>query len=153
MGQVVPVFEIAEMPTTGIDLGSLAEQLRASGDEVPSEGLVVETLRVAGIAIREFDLQPPDLEDVFIALIGFGALCYTGFGDVFSGLGISQNPDVDFPVVTVSVTLEGAAPEVMETDVADVIEDAVMLAAAAWIAKFAWSGLSLPILIVSFESW
>ena len=28
---------------------SLAEQLRASGDDVPSEGLVVETLRVAGL--------------------------------------------------------------------------------------------------------
>ena len=29
--------------------GSLAEQLRASGDDVPSEGLVVETMRVAGL--------------------------------------------------------------------------------------------------------
>jgi HD superfamily phosphohydrolase len=29
--------------------GSLAEQLRASGDYVPSEGLVVETMRVAGL--------------------------------------------------------------------------------------------------------
>jgi HD superfamily phosphohydrolase len=28
---------------------SLAEQLRSSGDDVPSEGLVVETLRVAGL--------------------------------------------------------------------------------------------------------
>ncbi len=35
------------------------------------------------------------------------------------GLGISQNPDVDFPVVTVSVSYEGASPEIMETDVVD----------------------------------
>ncbi len=58
------------------------------------------------------------------ALIGFGILCYTGFGDVFQGLGVSQNPDVDYPIVTVSVSLEGASPEVMETDVVDVLEDA-----------------------------
>ncbi len=62
---------------------------------------------------------------LMIALIGFGALCYTGFGDVFRGLGISQNPDIDFPIVTVSVTWEGASPEIMETDVVDVLEDAV----------------------------
>ncbi len=53
------------------------------------------------------------------ALIIFGGLSFTR-------LGVSQMPDVDFPVVNVSVTLEGAAPEIMESDVADVIEDAVM---------------------------
>jgi hydrophobe/amphiphile efflux-1 (HAE1) family protein len=59
------------------------------------------------------------------ALIGFGLLCFSGFGGVVKGLGISQNPDVDFPVVNVSVTYEGASPEVMETDVVDFIEDAI----------------------------
>jgi HAE1 family hydrophobic/amphiphilic exporter-1 len=44
----------------------------------------------------------------------------------FRGMGISQLPDVDFPVVTVSVTWEGASPEVVETEVTDTIEDAVM---------------------------
>jgi len=58
-------------------------------------------------------------------LIGFGIICITGFGNVFQGLGISQNPDVDFPVVNVSVTWEGASPEVMESDVVDFIEDAI----------------------------
>ena len=58
-------------------------------------------------------------------LIGFGTICFTGFGTVFKGLGISQNPDVDFPIVNVSVTYEGASPEIMETDVVDFIEDAV----------------------------
>ena len=62
---------------------------------------------------------------LMFALIGFGVICFTGVGTVFQGLGISQNPDVDFPVVNVSVTYEGAAPEVMETDVVDYIEDAV----------------------------
>ncbi len=41
-------------------------------------------------------------------------------------MGVSQLPDVDFPVVTVRVAWPGAAPEVIETNVVDVIEDAVM---------------------------
>ncbi|MBI4395043.1 MAG: efflux RND transporter permease subunit, partial [Candidatus Omnitrophica bacterium] len=44
----------------------------------------------------------------------------------FKGMGVGQMPDVDFPVLSVSVTWEGAAPEVMETDVVDIIEDAIM---------------------------
>jgi multidrug efflux pump len=59
------------------------------------------------------------------ALIGFGILTFTGVGTVFKGLGISQNPDVDFPVVNISITWEGASPEIMETDVVDLVEDAV----------------------------
>ena len=43
----------------------------------------------------------------------------------FHRMGISQLPDVDFPVVTVTVNWEAAAPEIMETQVADPIEDAV----------------------------
>lgn len=61
---------------------------------------------------------------LMIALIGFGVLCYTGAGPVFRGLGISQNPDVDFPIVSVSVTWEGASPEIMESDIVEVLEDA-----------------------------
>lgn len=41
-------------------------------------------------------------------------------------MGVSQMPDVDFPVVNVSVTYEGAAPEVIELDVIDPIESAVL---------------------------
>ena len=62
---------------------------------------------------------------LMFALIGFGTICYTGFGNVFPGMGISQNPDVDFPIINVSVTYEGAAPDIIETDVVDLIEDAV----------------------------
>lgn len=53
------------------------------------------------------------------ALIIFGSIS-------FSRLGISQLPDVDFPVVGVSFTLNGAAPEVMESQVLDPVEDAIM---------------------------
>jgi hydrophobe/amphiphile efflux-1 (HAE1) family protein len=59
------------------------------------------------------------------SLVGFGLLCFTGAGTVFKGLGVSQNPDVDFPVVSVSVTYEGASPEIMESDVVDPLEDAI----------------------------
>jgi HAE1 family hydrophobic/amphiphilic exporter-1 len=52
-------------------------------------------------------------------LIIFGAIS-------FSRMGISQLPDVDFPVVTINVSDLGASPETMETDVVDPIEGAVM---------------------------
>lgn len=49
------------------------------------------------------------------------------FGGVaLSRIGISQFPDVDSPTINVSVTWEGAAPEVMEHDVVEVLEEAVM---------------------------
>ena len=53
------------------------------------------------------------------ALILFGGISA-------SRMGISQLPDVDFPVVSIRVDYPGAAPEVIETNVVDVIEDAVM---------------------------
>lgn len=56
---------------------------------------------------------------LMIALMFFG---WIGF----SRMGISQLPDVDFPVITVTMTFEGAAPEIMETEVIDVLEDSVM---------------------------
>ena len=43
----------------------------------------------------------------------------------FHGMGVSQMPDVEFPVLTVNLSWEGAAPEVMETDVVDIVEDAL----------------------------
>jgi hydrophobe/amphiphile efflux-1 (HAE1) family protein len=61
---------------------------------------------------------------VFGWMLMIGVLVFGWIG--FQRLGVSQLPDVDFPVVSVSVTWEGAAPEVMETDVTDIIEDSVM---------------------------
>lgn len=56
---------------------------------------------------------------LMVGLMVFGAIC-------FQRMGVSQMPDVDFPVVEVNLVLEGAAPEVMETTVVDVIENAVI---------------------------
>jgi multidrug efflux pump len=62
---------------------------------------------------------------LMFGLIGLGLICFLGFGNVVKGLGVSQNPDVDFPIVNVSLSYEGASPEIMETDVVDFIEDAI----------------------------
>jgi len=61
---------------------------------------------------------------VFAWMLMLGLIVFGWIG--FSNMGISSMPDVDYPVVNVSVTLEGAAPEVIETQVADVIEGVVM---------------------------
>ncbi len=53
------------------------------------------------------------------ALVIFGGIS-------FFKMGISQLPDVDFPVVSINIRLEGAAPEVIETEIVDFVEDAVM---------------------------
>ena len=53
------------------------------------------------------------------AIIVFGVIS-------FRRLGISNLPDVDFPVVSVSLSLPGAAPEVIESQVIDPLEDALM---------------------------
>jgi len=42
-----------------------------------------------------------------------------------SRIGISQFPDVDFPTITVNVNWEGAAPEVVENEIVEVLEDAL----------------------------
>ncbi|MBP9885428.1 MAG: efflux RND transporter permease subunit [Leptospiraceae bacterium] len=61
---------------------------------------------------------------VFAWMLMFG-LIFFGFLS-FRKMGLSQMPDVDFPVVNISVNLNGAAPQVMETNVVDVIEESVM---------------------------
>lgn len=49
------------------------------------------------------------------ALIIFGGIS-------FARMGISQLPDVDFPVINITVTYEGAAPEVVESELIDPME-------------------------------
>jgi len=60
---------------------------------------------------------------VFAWMLMIGLIAFGWIG--FHRMGISQLPDVDFPVVTITVTWEDAAPEIMETQVADIIEDSV----------------------------
>ncbi|MEW6375876.1 MAG: efflux RND transporter permease subunit [Thermodesulfobacteriota bacterium] len=55
---------------------------------------------------------------ITLALVFFGVLGY-------QRIGIDLYPQVDFPMVTITTTLFGAAPEVMDTDVTDPIEEQV----------------------------
>ncbi len=49
------------------------------------------------------------------------------FGIVAGGrIGISQFPDVDFPTINVSASWEGAAPEVIENEVVETLEEALI---------------------------
>lgn len=70
--------------------------------------------------LSEISIKKPVF--AWVVLVGMMFFGYLNF----RSLGISQMPDVDFPVLNLSVTWEGAAPEVLETDVVDVLEDAMM---------------------------
>jgi hydrophobe/amphiphile efflux-1 (HAE1) family protein len=56
---------------------------------------------------------------LMFALIVFGAIS-------MNRMGISQLPDVDFPIINVSFTYDGAAPEVVESELVDPIEERLL---------------------------
>jgi HAE1 family hydrophobic/amphiphilic exporter-1 len=56
---------------------------------------------------------------LMFGLIFFGVISY-------NRMGMGLMPDVDAPVISVSARMEGAAPEVMETEIVDQIEEAIM---------------------------
>ncbi len=60
---------------------------------------------------------------VFAWMLMFGLMIFGWIG--YGRMGVSSMPDVDFPIVNIAVAWEGAAPEIMETEVVDIIEDAV----------------------------
>ena len=99
----------------------MSDEQRPAGEQPEDPQKIATGMTLADISIRNHVFA----WILMFALIGFGLLCFTGFGTVFKGLGVSQNPDVDFPVVNVSISWEGASPEIMETDVVDLVEDAV----------------------------
>lgn len=61
---------------------------------------------------------------VFAWMVMLG-LMFFGFVS-FNRMGVSQLPNIDFPTINVSLAWEGAAPEVMETDVVNEVEQALM---------------------------
>src|SRR5580700_2514674 len=70
--------------------------------------------------LSEISIRNP----VFAWMLMFGLIVFGGIS--FQRMGISQMPDVNFPVVNIALQFDNAAPEVMEADVVDIIEDAVM---------------------------
>jgi HAE1 family hydrophobic/amphiphilic exporter-1 len=55
---------------------------------------------------------------VIMALVVVGIVSYPS-------IGVDLLPKVDFPIVTITTTLKGASPEVMDVDVTDMIEGSV----------------------------
>ena len=72
------------------------------------------------MSISEVSIRRP----VFAWMLMFGLIIFGAIS--FGRMGISQMPDVNFPVVNIALQFDNAAPEVMEEDVVDIIEDAVM---------------------------
>ena len=72
-------------------------------------------MTVSEIAIR----RPVFAWMLMAALMFFGAIC-------FFQLGVSQLPEATQPVLTISASWTGAAPEVMETEIVNPIEQAVI---------------------------
>src|SRR3989337_1636590 len=71
------------------------------------------------MTISDLSIKNP----VFAWMLMFALMTFGWIG--YGRMGVSQMPDVDFPVVNIAVSWEGAAPEIMEAEVVDVIEDAV----------------------------
>ena len=71
------------------------------------------------MTLSDLSIERPVLTWVMIlALLVFGVIGYTR-------LGIDQFPDMEFPQVMVTATLEGATPEGMEEDVTDPLEEGI----------------------------
>lgn len=72
------------------------------------------------MGITELSIKKPVFAwMIMTAFIIFGSLS-------FNRLGISEKPDVDNPVVNISVNWDGAAPEVIELDVIDQLESSLL---------------------------
>ncbi len=72
------------------------------------------------MTLSDISIKNPAFAWVVLAItIIFGAIAY-------SSIGVSQLPSADSPTLSISVNWSGAAPEVMEKQVTDVIEEAVM---------------------------
>ena len=61
---------------------------------------------------------------VFAWMLMFGLIVFGAIS--FNRMGVSELPDVDFPVIALMARLEGAAPSVIEAEVVDPIEDALV---------------------------
>ncbi len=82
---------------------------------------------------------------VSAAMIVFGWLGY-------QGLGVSQFPEIDFPVVSIGISRESASPDIMDGDVTDVVEDAVAsVEGVDYIMSRSMEGISLVTVYFKLE--
>ncbi len=61
---------------------------------------------------------------VFAWMLMFGLIVFGAIS--FTRMGISEMPDVEFPIIALTARYEGAAPEVIEADVVDPLEDVLI---------------------------
>lgn len=70
-------------------------------------------------------LSETSIKNPVFAWMSLSFILLFGTLSVFK-LPVSQLPDVDFPILTISLTLEGASASIMEKDVVDIIEEATL---------------------------
>ncbi len=61
---------------------------------------------------------------VFAWMLMFGLIVFGAIS--FTRMGVSEMPDVEFPIIALTARYEGTAPEVIEADVVDPLEDALI---------------------------
>ncbi|NOU36053.1 MAG: efflux RND transporter permease subunit [Kiritimatiellaceae bacterium] len=61
---------------------------------------------------------------VFAWMLMFGLIVFGAIS--VNRMGVSQMPDIDFPILGIRVSWEGAAPEIMESELVDKIEELVI---------------------------
>ena len=71
-------------------------------------------MKITNISLR----RPVTVLICTIALIVFGSYSYMR-------MGVERMPNVEFPIVVVRTTLEGASPAIMDNDVTDVLESRI----------------------------
>src|SRR5439155_16212470 len=85
-----------------------------SGVDVDAGSRVMTAMTLSDFSIK----NPVFAVMLSTAMVVFG---YLGYRD----MGISQFPEIDFPVVSITTYRDAADPEPMDFDVTDVIEDAI----------------------------
>ena len=92
----------------------------------------------------EFSLRHPvTVLIVTISTIFFGIYSYTH-------MGVERMPNVDFPLVVVSTTMEGASPAIMDSDVTDILEARInTIEGIKEMTSYSYEGKSL--IVVEFE--
>src|SRR3970040_151589 len=96
--------------------------------------------KLAEICVR----RPVFATVIILALVVTGGVSYITRG-------VDRSPDVEFPWVTITTVLPGAAPEEIETEVTDKIEEAVnTISGIDELRSTSSEGVSL--VVVSFRS-
>ncbi|MCC7299740.1 MAG: efflux RND transporter permease subunit [Verrucomicrobia bacterium] len=72
------------------------------------------------MTLSDFSIRRP----VFAWMLMFGLIVFGAIS--VNRMGVSQMPDIDFPVLGIRVAWEGAAPEIMESELVDKIEELVI---------------------------